>query len=278
MLWLYFNQIKQSPLLNADEEKDLARRIAEGDREARELLIRANLRLVVSISKRYVGRGLSLEDLIAEGNLGLIRATEGFDVTFNTRFATYATFWIKQSIKRAIISTSRLVRLPVYIIELIYAWEKAKVQLTELDKPAPTEAEIAQKIGIKKKQLKLLKRALRLKRLNIHEKQQMEDYSTDLLELLAVDHDHKAYEHDEIAHMMKLIRQLTPQESAVLRLRFGINCERLKLNEIGISMGVTRQRIAQIEIQALAKIKELIDGEQPHKPLSSTKAVKTLKV
>src|SRR5579885_24154 len=118
----YFRDIDQTPLLSPDEERALARRIAEGDAEARDHLTRANLRLVVCIAKSYAGKGLGLQDLIAEGNLGLLRAVEGYDPDMNTRFSTYASYWIKQSIKRGVINTAKTVRLPAYMTDLLNKW------------------------------------------------------------------------------------------------------------------------------------------------------------
>src|SRR5947209_62199 len=119
---LYLRQIDETPLLSAQEEKELAWRIQDGDAEAREHLVRANLRLVVNIARKYQGKGLDLSDLIAEGNLGLLRAAEGFDASMDTRFSTYAAFWIRQSIKRSLINTARTIRLPAYLTQLLTEW------------------------------------------------------------------------------------------------------------------------------------------------------------
>src|SRR5579871_6832533 len=127
----YLREINETPLLNADEEKMLAYRIEEGDSEARDRMVRANLRLVVNIARGYAGKGLGLEDLIEEGNLGLLRAVEGFDPAMNTRFSTYASYWIKQSIKRAIINTAKTIRLPAYMEELLKKWRRASAKLQD---------------------------------------------------------------------------------------------------------------------------------------------------
>ena len=120
----YLREINETPLLNADEEKQLAYRIEDGDSEARDRMVRANLRLVVNIARSYTGKGLGLQDLIEEGNLGLLRAVEGFDPTMNTRFSTYASYWIKQSIKRALVNTAKTIRIPAYMVELLAKWRR----------------------------------------------------------------------------------------------------------------------------------------------------------
>src|SRR5438552_10674925 len=139
----YLSEINETPLLSADEEKLLAVRIEEGDIEARDHMVRANLRLVVNIARSYTGKGLGLQDLIAEGNLGLMRAVEGFDPAMNTRFSTYASYWIKQSIKRAVINTGKTIRIPAYMVELLAKWRRAASKLhDELGRP-PTHEEVA---------------------------------------------------------------------------------------------------------------------------------------
>src|ERR1051325_8217146 len=125
----YLRDINETPLLDAEEEKELAYRIEEGDTEARDHLVRANLRLVVNIARGYAGKGLGLEDLIEEGNLGLLRAVEGFDPSMNTRFSTYASYWLKKSIKRALINCGKTIRIPAYMVELLSKWRRATARL-----------------------------------------------------------------------------------------------------------------------------------------------------
>src|SRR5438045_5629015 len=139
----YLREINETALLTADEEKELARRIAAHDHEARDQMVRANLRLVVNIARGYTGKGLALQDLIEEGNLGLLRAVEGFDPTMNTRFSTYASYWIKQSIKRALVNTAKTIRIPAYMVELLAKWRRATARLQEeLGRP-PTQEDAA---------------------------------------------------------------------------------------------------------------------------------------
>src|SRR5436305_13016137 len=155
----YLREINETALLSAEEEKQLAYRIEEGDSEARDRMVRANLRLVVNIARSYTGKGLGLQDLIAEGNLGLLRAVEGFDPSMNTRFSNYASYWIKQSMKRAVVNTAKTVRLPAYMVELLTKWRRATSKLQDELGRTPTEEEIAKSLGLKKKKLNIIKKA-----------------------------------------------------------------------------------------------------------------------
>src|SRR3954467_1718374 len=158
----YLHEINETPLLTAEQERELAYRIEDGDSEARDQMVRANLRLVVNIARSYQGKGLGLQDLIAEGNLGLLRAVEGFDPSMNTRFSTYASYWIKQSIKRALVNTAKTIRIPAYMVELLSKWRRASNKLTdELGRP-PTHEEIARLLNLPKKKLNIIKKAIRV--------------------------------------------------------------------------------------------------------------------
>src|SRR6187200_969671 len=158
----YLREINETPLLNAKEEKELATLIGQGDTAARDRMVRANLRLVVNIARGYSGKGLGLQDLIEEGNLGLLRAVEGFDPGVGTRFSTYASYWIKQSIKRALINTGKTIRIPAYMVELLSKWRRATARLTEELGRTPTPEEIARVLGLQKKKLPIIKKAIRI--------------------------------------------------------------------------------------------------------------------
>src|SRR5213596_211586 len=158
----YLREINETPLLNAEEEKQLAYRIEDGDSEARDRMVRANLRLVVNIARSYTGKGLGLQDLIEEGNLGLLRAVQGFDPTMNTRFSTYASYWIKQSIKRALVNTAKTIRIPAYMVELLAKWRRASARLTEELGRTRTPEEIARVLGLQKKKLPIIKKAIKI--------------------------------------------------------------------------------------------------------------------
>src|SRR5213083_338662 len=158
----YLREINETALLSADEEKQLAHRIEDGDSEARDRMVRANLRLVVNIARSYTGKGLGLQDLIEEGNLGLLRAVEGFDPNMNTRFSTYASYWIKQSIKRALVNTAKPIRIPAYMVELLCKWRRMAADLQDsLGRPATVE-EIAKALDVPKKKLAIVKKAIKV--------------------------------------------------------------------------------------------------------------------
>ena len=158
----YLREINETSLLTAKEEKELAYQIIAGSGEARERMVRANLRLVVNIARSYTGKGLALQDLIEEGNLGLLRAVEGFDPGMNTRFSTYASYWIKQSIKRALINSAKTIRIPAYMVELLSKWRRATAKLLDELGRTPTAEEIAVELGIPKKKLHIVKKAIQL--------------------------------------------------------------------------------------------------------------------
>src|SRR5689334_778877 len=158
----YLREINETSLLSARDEQDLAVAIGQGDIQARDRMVRANLRLVVNIARGYTGKGLGLQDLIEEGNLGLLRAVEGFDPAMGTRFSTYASYWIKQSIKRALINTAKTIRIPAYMVELLSKWRRATNRLTEELGRTPTPEEVARVLGLPRKKLSIIKKAIRI--------------------------------------------------------------------------------------------------------------------
>ena len=260
----YLREINETALLTADEEKDLARRIEVGDTEARDQMVRANLRLVVNIARGYTGKGLALQDLIEEGNLGLLRAVEGFDPNMNTRFSTYASYWIKQSIKRALVNTAKTIRIPAYMVELLAKWRRATNKLTdELGRP-PTAEEIAKLLGLPKKKLSIIKKAIRV--YNSTPQSDQGDSGWSIEEMLpdgrAKTPDTEMVETDDLKHVMVLLEKMDTREATVLRMRFGLNDEEPKtLKEIGECLGLTRERVRQIESEALAKLNTSLCGE-----------------
>jgi RNA polymerase primary sigma factor len=158
----YLREINETALLSSRDEQDLAVAIGNGDVAARDRMVRANLRLVVNIARGYAGKGLGLQDLIEEGNLGLLRAVEGFDPAMGTRFSTYASYWIKQSIKRALINTAKTIRIPAYMVELLSKWRRASARLTEELGRTPTPEEVARVLGLARKKLPIIKKAIRI--------------------------------------------------------------------------------------------------------------------
>jgi RNA polymerase primary sigma factor len=260
----YLREINETPLLKAEEEKDLAYRIEDGDSEARDHLVRANLRLVVNIARSYQGKGLALQDLIAEGNLGLLRAVEGYDPSMNTRFSTYASFWIKQSMKRAVVNTAKTVRLPAYMVQLLTEWRRAAARLhEELDRTA-TEEEIAQRLKLPKKKLNTIKKAIRI--YNAGPQGEVEDtgWSIDDLAMDDMAHtpDAQMMHSDDLHQVLHLLDRLEEREATVLRLRFGLNGqEPMTLKEIGGCLHLTRERVRQIEREALGKLHDMLENE-----------------
>jgi RNA polymerase primary sigma factor len=260
----YLREINETALLTADQEKDLARKIGAGSTEARDQMVRANLRLVVNIARGYTGKGLALQDLIEEGNLGLLRAVEGFDPTMNTRFSTYASYWIKQSIKRALVNTAKTIRIPAYMVELLAKWRRATNKLSdELGRP-PTHEEVAKLLGLPKKKLNIIKKAIRVYNAAPQSDQTEAGWSIDemLMDSRAKTPDNEMVETDDLKQVLILLEKMDKREATVLRMRFGLNDEEPKtLKEIGECLGLTRERVRQIESEALAKLSDDLSGD-----------------
>lgn len=261
---LYLGEIFQTPLLSAEDEKRLAERIAQGDNEARDHMIRANLRLVVNIARGYTGKGLSLQDLIEEGNLGLLRAVEGFDASMNTRFSTYAVYWIKQSIKRALVNTAKAIRIPAYMVQLLAKWRQASARLQDQLGRAPTHEEIARALRLPKKKLSIIKKAI-----HVYDTTPQSDQTEGgrSLDELVMDGNTKPpdlemLEADDLKHLLDLLDKMDQREAMVIRLRFGLDDNEPKtLQEIGGRLGLTRERVRQIGTEALNKLGQSLQAE-----------------
>jgi RNA polymerase primary sigma factor len=260
----YLREINATPLLNAREERELADRIALGDPAARDHLVRANLRLVVNLARGYAGKGLPLQDLVEEGNLGLMRAVEGFDPSWGTRFSTYAAYWIKQSIKRALINTGKTIRLPSYMVDLIGKWRRAAAELQEELGRTPTKEEIAFSLKLSAKKLKIIEKAIRV----YNATAQGDGPETPLsLDEIAMDGRSPAPQAalekaDDLRQVLGLLETMDPREAAVLRLRFGLGGEApLTLQEVGNRLGLTRERVRQIEREALDKLRTGVESD-----------------
>ncbi|MFO0916030.1 MAG: RNA polymerase sigma factor RpoD/SigA [Pirellulales bacterium] len=253
----YLREINETPLLTARDERELAGRIADGDVRARDQMVRANLRLVVNIARGYTGKGLGLQDLIEEGNLGLLRAVEGFDPAVGTRFSTYASYWIKQSIKRALINSAKTIRIPAYMVELLSKWRRANSRLSEELGRTPTPEEIARVLGLPKKKLSIIKKAI-----NIYNSAPQTDQAEagwSLGELVMDERtktpEDELVESDVLNHVLQMIQEMGDREATVLKMRFGLgDTEPHTLKEIGEQLGLTRERVRQIETEALNKL------------------------
>ncbi len=260
----YLREINETALLTAEQEKELSYRINDGEKEARDQMVRANLRLVVNIARSYTGKGLPLQDLIEEGNLGLLRAVEGFDPTMNTRFSTYASYWIKQSIKRALINSAKTIRSPAYLVELLTKWRRATTKLLDELKRTPTAEEIAAELGIAKKKLRIVKKAIQL--YNATPQTEQADSGWSLGEMVAdernKDPEMEMVENDNLTHVRQMLATMDSREATILRMRFGLDdAEPKTLKEIGETLGLTRERVRQIENEALDKLAEGLMAE-----------------
>ena len=255
---MYLKEIGQIKLLTTEEELELADRIAEGDEQAKATLAEANLRLVVSIAKRYVGRGMLFLDLIQEGNIGLMKAVEKFDVTKGYKFSTYATWWIRQAITRSIADQARTIRVPVHMVETINKLARIERQLTlELNRE-PTEEELSEKMGIAVDKIrdiyKISQEPVSLEiPIGEEEDSHLGDFIPDETNMSPEDFAINELLKDEIS---EVLLTLTEREEKVIRLRFGLEDGRPRtLEEVGQLFGVTRERIRQIEAKALRKLR-----------------------
>ncbi len=273
---IYLQQIGKIKLLSSEEELEVAKKIKEeNSEEAKVRLINANLRLVVSIAKKYIGRGLSFLDLIQEGNMGLMRAAEKFDYSKGYKFSTYATWWIQQAITRAIADKSRLIRLPVHMIETLSKIKKISMDLTIENGVAPTKEEIAYKIGMPVNKLSaLIESAQGTVSIETPANNQKDDnakLSDFIVDESTLSPDSKVTQDNLFFDIKKMLNHLSEKERNVLIMRYGIddNGQKKTLEEIGTYYGVSRERIRQIENRAISKLKKLCRNNNINKNLKN---------
>lgn len=256
---IYLREIGKMSVLDPQSELKLAREVQNGDEKAKQELVRHNLRLVVSIAKKYLNRGMSFLDLIQEGNLGLMKAVEKFDPERGFKFSTYATWWVRQGITRSLSDKSRTIRLPVHMVELVSKVKKVIKEINEKTGQMPTNEDIAQVMDIDINKVKEVIQIMEIP-LSLHlpvnsgEEGDLEDFITDDV--------HLSPEHSANGMLLgiginKALKCLTLKEAAVIRLRFGLDCGQGRtLEEVGKLLGVTRERVRQLEFRALKKLKQ----------------------
>lgn len=265
---IYLQQIGKIPLLSSGQEYELAKKIYEDkDEFSKNLLVNANLRLVVSIAKKYIGRGLSFLDLIQEGNMGLMKAAGRFDYTKGYKFSTYATWWIQQSITRAIADKARIIRLPIHMIESLSKIRRVTIDLTTELGHTPSKQEIAYRLGISVNKLtSIVKSAqstisMETPASSSEDSSKIADFIVDEVSIAP---ENRVSQENLFDDIRKMLNQLSPKERDVLILRYGLdnNGAKKTLDEIGTQYGVSRERIRQIENRAIAKLKKLCKNKK----------------
>ena len=256
-LQTYFRDINQSGLLSAAEEHVLADAIARGDRDARSRMIQANLRLVVKIARDYMGRGMALDDLIGEGNLGLIRAAEDYDPRFGTRFSTYASYWIKQAIRHALINTTSTIRLPAHMIGLLTRWRRAERALSREQGCIPNFDEVAAHLGLTETQKDMVAKARCASQLKLESSLGDDEgpWTSNASASPGESVEDTLDRCDERTEVLKRMERLDERERLILSLRFGLSSEQPQtFREIGRRLGVTREWVRKIELRAMGKL------------------------
>ena len=257
----YLGRVRGGRLLDADEERSLSARAREGDKEARARLIKSNLRLVISIAKKYRGRGVPFEDLIQEGNAGLIRAVERFDPALGNRFSTYATWWIRQAITRAVADHARTIRLPAHVVDSLFRLRRAENALSiELGRDA-TEEELAERLGVKPEEARRLREVGQpIGSLNVRVGRSAAEEGAALGDLLPDESSGDDYVQVEIGRwegtLREAVRSLPDREARVLEMRHGLDGSKTRtLREVSEELGISQERARQVEIKALRTIR-----------------------
>ncbi len=259
----YLQEINEVQLLTAEQEQELGHRIQQGDLAAREHLVRANLRLVVSIAKLYSDRGLALQDLIAEGNIGLLKAAEKFDPDAGCRFSTYGSWWIKQAIRRSLSSTVQSVRVPGYMAELISKWRVVGRELAYRLGRSPSIEEVARELGIPPESWRLLKQTIQTTKSGSQLSLELMTSSQETVEDEKTITPEETIQHaDMLSRLRELLESIDEREATILRLRYGLgeSQEPMTLKDIGKVVGLTRERVRQIERETLARLSRVMDS------------------
>ncbi|MCX7804610.1 MAG: RNA polymerase sigma factor RpoD/SigA [Planctomycetota bacterium] len=261
---IYLSEISRYPLLKPEEERELAARVARGDPEARDRMIRSNLRLVVAVAKNYVDRGMSLLDLIEEGNIGLLKAVQRFSPDQGCKFSTYASWWIKQTIRRALINKVKSVRIPAYMVEIVSKWKKAHARLAQKLGREPAHGEIARELKLPPHRLAAVRKAISASALTGRFGGADSDAEfADMVAGLPAEEESKGIlaEYDREALAKAIDLALTERERRIIEMRFGLeDRDPMTLEEIGDKIGLTRERVRQIEAQALRKLNLFLTG------------------
>lgn len=260
----YLHEINEFDLLTAEEERDLGGRVQKGDADARERMIKSNLRLVVSIAKDYMNRGLGMLDLIEEGNLGLLRAVEGYRPEEGFRFSTYATWWIRQAVRRALTNTAKTIRIPAYMVEMIARLKTVSAKLEEKLERHPSVEEVADEMDLPSEKISMIKRAIRAGTAQAAGEEP--DATLTLGDLIrdekAKTPDEELFDAFELDRLQKLLDVIDEREAMILKLRYGLeDIEPMTLREIGDKLKITRERVRQIEKAALVKLNAELQKE-----------------
>jgi len=260
---MYLREIEASKLLTPEEERELARAAQKGDTAARQRMIESNLRLVVKVARRYTHRGLTLIDVIEEGNLGLIHAVEKFDPELGYRFSTYATWWIRQTIERALMNQTRTIRLPIHVVKEINVFLRAMRQLEQKLDREPSPQEVADLLD---RPIDEVKRMLglneRVSSVDVPISQDSERPLLDLIADEATPDPSTVFDDEHVQrHLPEWLDELEPRQAEVVRQRFGLNgADRATLEEVGRALGVTRERVRQIELEALKRLRQTLES------------------